>query len=292
MSVAGGLHHAIEHAVNAGCDCLQIFVKNQRQWKAPPLEDADVQAWTSALGESGIDPVVAHASYLVNLASPEAENRKRGMDALVDELRRCDRLGVSALIFHPGAHMGEGEASGLRRIVTALRQVLRRTSKVRTQILLENTAGQGTALGWRFEHLAEIIEGVDAGERVGVCLDTCHVFAAGYDIRKPSDYARTVDEFDRIVGLDRLICIHGNDSLRECGSRVDRHAHVGQGQIGRGGFRSLVNDPRLAHVPIILETPKGLDDKGRDLDRLNLSVLRNLVSKRGARRASRPASRV
>lgn len=278
VSIAGGLQNAFASGAGLGCDCLQIFVKNQRQWRAPPLTDGQITAYQAAQRETALTPVVAHASYLLNLASPEAVTRRRSVDAMVDELRRCEALGLSALILHPGAHMTDTMAAGIRRVAKSLDQVDRRCRGFRTLILLETTAGQGSAVGYRFEQLAAILDRVSAPERVGVCLDTCHLFAASYDFRTPEGYAAMIDELDRVIGLSKVKCIHVNDSKRALGSRVDRHEHIGKGKIGKQGFAHFINDPRLAHVPMILETPKGKDGRGTDLDKVNLRTLRALVA--------------
>jgi len=281
MSIAGGLHRAFDHARRAGCDCLQVFVKNQRQWRARPLEAEQVRLWKEAAERSGIAPVVAHATYLINLAAPDGAVWEKSVGALADELRRCHELGIVGLVVHPGSHGGQGDRAGIRRIARALDRVGSRTGPVGTRVLLETTAGQGTSLGWRFEQIAEIIERTCFPERLGVCVDTCHLFAAGYDLRTQAAYEDTLAEFDRIVGLGRLACCHVNDSVRELGSRVDRHAGLGRGMLGRSAFRWLVGDERLAAVPKILETPKGLDERGRDLDRVNLAALRRLARAAG-----------
>ncbi len=277
MSVAGGIHNAFSSGMEAGCDCLQIFVKNQRQWSAPPLVDEAIEAYKAAERETGLTPVIAHATYLANLASPVAATHRRSVDALVDEMERCARLGVPYLVLHPGAHMGEGVAAGIERIATGLDQVHARTEAKATQFLLETTAGQGSSIGCEIEHLGRIMQSVKAPGRLGVCVDTCHVFAAGYDIRTADGYGHLTAELERYVGLKRIKCIHVNDSQRPCGSRVDRHDAIGKGKIGKAGFRHLVNDARLAGVPRVLETPKGTDGRGTDLDRVNLKRLRALV---------------
>ena len=277
MSIAGGLHNACTAGQDAGCDCLQVFVKNQRQWVAAPLTDEAVREWKRAVRRTGLRPIVAHGTYLINLASPDATNRKRSIDAHIDELTRCEALGIRYLVAHPGSHVGQGEAVGIRGIAGALDCIHQATAGFKVRTLLETTAGQGTNLGYRFEHLAEIIARVGAPERVDVCLDTCHLFAAGYDFRRPDGYQAMMADFDRLLGMRRIKCIHVNDSKQACGSRVDRHEHIGRGTLGTGGFRQILNDPRLAKVPKILETPKGEDDKGRDLDRVNLARLRRLI---------------
>jgi deoxyribonuclease-4 len=277
MSIAGGLENAFAAGVAAGCDCLQIFVKNQRQWTARPLGDDAIERYKSAERESGLRPVVAHATYLINPASPDTTNRRRSLAALIDETDRCVRLGVPYLVLHPGAHMGEGVDAGVRRIVRTLNELHRRTAADSVRVLLETTAGQGSSIGHEAEHLGRIIDAVREPDRLGVCVDTCHVFAAGYDIRKEEGYGKLVDELRDHVGLERVCCIHVNDSKGLCGGRLDRHEHIGKGEIGKAGFRNLLSDPRFANVPKILETPKGKDGRGTDLDRVNLKRLRGLV---------------
>jgi deoxyribonuclease-4 len=214
---------------------------------------------------------------LINLASPEDEPWNKSIDSFVDELERCEALGIGRLVAHPGAHMGTGESRGIRRIARALNTIHRRTRGFTVRTLLETTAGQGTSIGHRFDHLTAIIERVKAPERIGVCVDSCHAFAAGYDLATDDGYAVAITELDEQVGLDHVACVHLNDSKKPIGSRVDRHEHIGKGELGRAAFRHLVNDPRLRDVPMILETPKGQDDRGRDLDRVNLAALRRMV---------------
>lgn len=277
MSVAGGFENAFAAGVRAGCDCLQIFVKNQRQWNAKPLTDEVVKAYRTVARETGLSPVVAHAAYLINLASPDAALRRRSVAGLVDEVSRCHRLGVAYLVLHPGAHMGEGVDSGIRRIVRCLNDFHKTAPGASTMVLLETTAGQGSSIGHEVEHLARIIDGVRQAERLGVCVDTCHVFAAGYDISAADGYERLVAELVDHVTLDRVKCFHVNDSKGACGSRIDRHEHIGKGMIGSAGFRNLLNDSRFVSLPKILETPKGVDGRGTDLDRVNLGRLRRLI---------------
>ncbi len=277
MSVAGGLEHAFRAGVRAGCDCLQIFVKNQRQWQAPPLTTDQIDAYRIAATDTGLQPVVAHASYLLNLASPDRDNRRKSILAMIDELDRCDALGVSALIFHPGAAMNATPLAAIKRIAQSLDEVHRRCADSRTMILLESTAGQGSAIGHRFEQLGDILERTREPKRLGVCLDTCHLFAAGYDFRTAEGYEAMVSDLDRYVGIDNIRCIHTNDSKRECGSRVDRHDHIGKGKIGKQGFVHFVNDERFSGVPFILETPKGKDGRGSDYDKVNLKRLRAMI---------------
>lgn len=277
MSIAGGLHNAFDEAVAADSDCLQIFVKNQRQWTAKPLEDAAIAAYRAAEARTGIGPVVAHATYLINLGSPDAALRNKSILALVDELNRCEALGVSGLVLHPGAHMGEGEAAGIARIAAALDEAHRATAGFKTRVLLETTAGQGSTLGHQPAQLGKILAGTAEAERVGICIDTCHVFAAGYDIRTDDGYDRLMTELESACGLARVACLHVNDSKGDLGSHVDRHDHIGDGKIGRAGFERILNDPRLAAVPRILETPKEDDSGAETMDRVNLSRLRELI---------------
>lgn len=277
LSVAGGLHLALEQARSLGCECLQVFVKNQRQWRAAPLRDEHIHAWLEARRESQVDPVVAHASYLLNLASPEEGTRRQSIVAMIDELTRCEALGLRSLIFHPGAHLSGTLDEGIAHVSRSLNEVFASCAGYRTLILLESTAGQGSAIGWHFDHLARILDGVSAPERAGVCLDTCHLFAAGNDFRSCEGYEAMIGELDRAIGCHRVRCVHMNDSVKACGSRVDRHAHIGKGEIGKEGFAHFVNDLRFAGLPMILETPKGTDGRGTDYDKVNLKRLRGLV---------------
>jgi len=277
-SIAGGLYRAFDRAESVGCDSLQIFVKSNRAWKVHPLEEHDVLRFRKRAEETGIKPVVGHASYLLNLASPDDALWQKSRDTLIVELERCHVLRVPYLVLHPGAHVGTGEDVGLRRVAQALSQVHAATSHLHTRLLLETTAGAGSVLGSRFEHLAWLIAHTEGGDRLGVCLDTCHVFTAGYELRTAEGYAATMSAFERIIGLERLKVLHLNDSRGELGSRKDRHAHIGQGQIGLAGFRYVVNDPRLAGLPGLLETPKGDDLRE---DRENLATLRSLVEAAG-----------
>ncbi len=279
MSIAGGLHQAFQRAVEAGCDCFQIFVKNQRQWYGSPLTTEAVRLWEVARSRTGLGPIVAHATYLINLASPDKALWRRSIAAYTDELRRCERLSIIGLVVHPGSHNGRGESWGINRIAEALNVIHDRTAGIEVKIVLETTAGQGTGVGSRFEHLAEIISQTEAADRVAICVDTCHLLAAGYNLTTEDGYAATFAAFDRIIGLDRLLCFHMNDSKKPLGSHVDRHEHIGKGCLGRSAFRRLVNDPRFLGRPMILETPKGLDARGRDMDRVSLSLLRRWIER-------------
>jgi len=272
-STSGGLHKAFERAQSVGCEAVQIFIKPNRRWAVKPLTEEDIARFRAKSEETGIRPVVAHTSYLLNLASPKDDLWQKSRDTLVVELERCEALGIPYLVLHPGSHVGSGEETGLARVAQGLGKVHAATPGFRTQILLETTAGQGTNLGYSFEHLAWLIKHAPEGERLGICLDTCHVFAAGYELRTVEGYEATMEEFDRIIGLARLKALHLNDSKGDLGSRKDRHEHIGQGHIGLEGFRNLLNDPRLAGLPGLLETPKS-DDLHED--RENLAVLRSL----------------
>ncbi len=278
LSVAGGLENAITAAVAVGCDCLQVFVKNQRQWRAGLLSEDQISRFRAARSANDVAPIVAHASYLLNLASPAKSTREMSINAMVDELTRCEALGVESLVFHPGAHLTGTVEEGIAHIAASLDEVHRRCAGFRTMILLETTAGQGSAIGWHFEQLAAILDRVREIGRLGVCLDTCHLFAAGYDFRTAEGFAAMIDEMDRTFGLGRVRCIHTNDSKKELGSRVDRHEHIGKGKIGKAGFAHFVNDPRFVDVPFILETPKGTDGRGTDFDKVNLRRLCSLIA--------------
>ncbi|MEP0848402.1 MAG: deoxyribonuclease IV [Phycisphaerae bacterium] len=277
LSVAGGMHHALLEARRLGMDTVQVFVKNQRQWRGALLREDDVQRWSELLHAPRFGPAVAHATYLINLASADAALRRRSAAAFEDELLRCERLMISYLVLHPGAAGEQPRAKAVRRVANELARILGDHPAVRVMPLLETTAGQGTALGACFGELAEIIGLSRAADRIGVCVDTCHVFAAGYDIRRTDAYERMVFEAERTVGLERIRCFHLNDSRGECGSRLDRHAHIGHGRIGTAGFRHVLRDARFAGVPMILETPKGTDERGVEWDARNLRRLRRIA---------------
>ncbi|MDQ3170048.1 MAG: deoxyribonuclease IV [Acidobacteriota bacterium] len=271
---------AVDRAVATGCDALQIFTKSTGQWRARELPDEEVAAFRRKADAASLSPRVAHASYLVNLATAEPALRARSIAGLVEELDRAERLGLDGLVLHPGATVGGGEQDGLRLVAEASAEALKARPRQRVKLLFEHTAGQGSSLGWRFEHLHAILELLDGTPRAGVCLDTCHLLAAGYDWRTPSGYRKTFDAFERLVGFDRLAVMHLNDSKKPCGSRVDRHEHIGKGEIGTMAFKRLVNDPRFAHIGMVLETPKKADTADADpFDRENLYLLRSLVRK-------------
>jgi len=276
MSIAGGVHTAVERGISTGCTTMQMFVKNNNQWRGKELSDEDISTYKKLLQESSIGPVVVHDTYLINLCATDKEILRKSRTALKDELDRCERLGVEYLNFHPGSHIGAGEKEGIKRIAESLNTIHDQTRGYAVRSVLETTAGQGTAIGYRFEQLREIIDLVDDAERMAVCVDTCHVFAAGYDIATERGYEKTFEDFDAVIGLGRLAAFHVNDSKREFGSRVDRHEHIGKGAIGKTGFRLLMNDDRFRTVPKILETPKGPEMKE---DVMNMRVLRSMVKK-------------
>jgi deoxyribonuclease IV len=277
-SIAGGYHKAIEIAQRCGCDCLQIFTKNSNQWRAKPILDDEAQRFRSTLSELTIGHPIAHNSYLINLASPNEALWRRSIEAFVVEIQRAEQLGLAYVVTHPGATVDSSEEQGLKRVITALNEIDSQTRGAKARILLETTAGQGTCLGHRFEHLATIISGVKRPERLGACVDTCHIFAAGYPLGTLRQYRATIKKLATIVGLEQVKAFHLNDSKRELGSRVDRHEHIGQGRLGLDPFRYLLNDSRFQHVPMYLETPKGLVD-GEELDVINLRTLRGLVER-------------
>jgi len=283
LSIAGGLPRAVDRAEASGCQALQIFTKSAGQWRARPLPRAEIRAFRRRIRETGIRPVVAHNSYLINVAASDRVLRRRSIEALLEEVDRAEALGLHGLVMHPGSYTSGTEARGLRLIADALAEVFDRRPDGRTRLLLEHTAGQGTNLGHRFEHLAEIIDNVAASPRVGVCLDTCHLLAAGYDICSEAGYADTFRQFGRTVGFSRLQAFHVNDSKKPRGSRVDRHEHIGRGCLGLEPFRRIVNDRRFARLPMLLETPKLETPASRrasdvdPLDAINLATLRSLV---------------
>jgi deoxyribonuclease-4 len=264
--------------VATGCDALQIFTKSTGQWRARVLPDDEVRAFRRKAEDAQLSPRVAHASYLINLGTAEPALRARSIAGLGEELDRAERLGLDGLVLHPGATVGGTEEDGLRLVAEAAAGVMRPRRRQHVRLLFEHTAGQGSSLGWRFEHLRTILEHLNGTPRAGVCLDTCHLLAAGYDWRSASGFRQTFDEFDRLVGFDQLKVMHLNDSKKPCGSRVDRHAHIGQGEIGVTAFRRLVNDPRFAAIGMVIETPKQQDAAESDpFDRENLRVLRGLI---------------
>src|SRR6185503_14030523 len=282
MSVAGGVSKAVDRAEAHGCEALQIFTKNGNRWQGKPLDPGDVKRFRARLEEAAIRPAVSHASYLINLATTFDALRRQSIEAFIDELDRAEALGLLGVVLHPGTCTAGSEDEGLRLIADAIRQAFKARPRRKTMVLLEHTAGQGRTLGHRFEHLAAIIRHLKGSVRVGVCLDTCHLVASGYDIVAETGYRETFDAFDRIVGIERLKVFHGNDSKKPCGSRVDRHEHIGRGCVGEEPFRRILHDRRFAGLPMLIETEKseGSEKRGAivpdPLDTMNLQTLRRL----------------
>lgn len=273
-STAGGVSKAITLADKLAFTAIQIFSKNNNRWDAKPLDPNEVEKFKLLWGNSNIEFIVAHDSYLINLCAISDVNLQKSRKAFVDELERCETLGIKYLNFHPGAHGGQGEEDGLKIVAESLNIAHQKTNGFEVSSMIELTAGQGTNLGYKFEHIAKIIELVDNHERITTCIDTAHIFAAGYNIKDELEYEKVISDFDSIIGLDRLQCFHINDSKKELGSRVDRHEHIGQGYIGLEGFRNIMNDERLTHIPKILETPKG---KEQLEDLKNINILKSLI---------------
>ncbi len=274
MSIAGGLHLAPGRGVEAGCGVIQIFTQVSNQWRGKMPSGADAELFRERWRESGLHDIVSHDIYLINLAAEEGITREKSLIGFAEEMQRCALLGIDKIVMHPGSHVGAGEEAGIARIIEAFDELFAAVPAYTGKVLLETTAGQGTNLGYTFEQLQAIITGSRNADRFGVCYDTCHTFAAGYDISTQEGYDRVFAEFDRIIGLDRLHCFHVNDSKKGLSSRVDRHEHIGQGAMGLEGFRFLMNDPRFVKIPKILETPKGDDN---EMDGVNLSLLRGMV---------------
>ena len=272
VSIAGGLYKAFSRGEKVGCNAIQIFTRNASRWQAKALLQDDIDAFKDARKKSTIDCVAAHDSYLINLASPEPDKRQRSIDTFIDEVERCAALEIEYLVMHPGAHMGNGVDNGQDLLAESFRSIFKNVPDGVT-VLLENTAGQGTCLGDRFEHLAAVMDKVPEGH-FGVCLDTCHAFAAGYDLSSAEGYQTTMDEFDRVIGMDQLQLIHANDSKKARGSHVDRHQHIGKGEMGPDGFAAMMRDTRLHRVPKIIELPPG-EDNCFDLE--NLELLRKMA---------------
>ena len=275
FSIAGGLHKAVFTASEYGCTALQVFTKNASTWKERTLSSHDIEQFDVARKQSGVKSICSHTSYLINLASPERNKYERSVKALEHELVRSTQLSIPYVIMHPGAHMGSGKDKGLHRIAGGINKVFDHVPEATCQLVLETTAGQGSNLGHTFEQLAHISDMVEAKEKIGFCLDTCHVFAAGYDLRTKTAYQETMQALDRVIGLDRLCVIHLNDAKKGLGSRIDRHEHIGEGAIGIDAFSFILNDPQLKGLPKILETPK--KEGPIDYDRMNLNRLRSLI---------------
>ncbi|HLG22823.1 MAG TPA: deoxyribonuclease IV [Candidatus Manganitrophaceae bacterium] len=275
MSVAGGLDQALIRGKAAGCEVIQIFSKNSNQWKAKPLTSEEISIFIKTRAETKVFPAMVHSAYLINLCSPKEEEWKKSIEAFYVEMERVEALEIPYLVLHPGAHLGTGAAAGIAKAAEALNFLHRRTAGFRMKVLIELTAGQGSCIGHRFEEVAGILERVEDPERVGVCFDTCHAFAAGYDMRTRPLYDETIEALDRTIGLKKVLAFHLNDCKKEIGCRVDRHEHIGQGKMGEAPFSYLMNDSRFFGVPMVLETPKGKDLKE---DVMNLTLLRRLQS--------------
>lgn len=288
MSISGGLPHAIDRASKTGCETLQIFTKSSNQWRARTLPDTEIQTFRTRSENTGILPIFAHASYLINVASPDQTLWRRSVSALAEELRRADLLGLHGVILHPGAYTTSTEHDGLRRISDGIGEVLTQRNDDGAALLLEHTAGQGTVLGHRFEHLQSIIEGLNDSRSVGICLDTCHLVGAGYDIISSTGYDKVFDEFNAIIGLERLRVFHLNDSKKPLGSRLDRHDNIGDGHIGIEPFRRLLQDTRFSDLPMLLETPKTNESRSTLIEADPMDI-RNLTLLKTLRTSQRPS---
>ena len=275
LSIAKGLDNALYNAKKLECNALQIFTKSPTAWKERLISDKDADCFESAKNETGIKTVISHASYLINIASPEKEKYNMSCNALKHEFIRSGMLGISNVVLHPGSHMGSGCKTGIRLIAEGINELFLATPDLKTMLLLETTAGQGTSIGHRYEHIASIMQQVENKSRLGVCLDTCHIFAAGYDIRTRQAYERTMDAFDSIIGLEHLLLFHLNDSKKKLGSRVDRHEHIGKGFIGIKPFEFIMSDAKFVKIPKIIETPK--EKGGKNWDRINIELLKSLI---------------
>ncbi len=275
-SISGGMFTALERGKIATCDTIQMFNKGNNQWKAKKLEKEEVDKYFKAIEDTGVTVSTSHTSYLINIASPDKKLAGISLNSLKEEMERCNLLKIPNLVMHPGSHVGTGEEEGIKRISANLNKLFDELDNNNVVLLLETTAGQGSHLGYTFEQIAAMIDGVDDKAHIGVCIDTCHIFSAGYPISDPKDYKATMKKFDDVVGLDKLKIIHMNDSMKGFGEKKDRHEHIGKGKIGIEAFRNIVNDPKLKKVPMILETHKEEDLKD-DIE--NLKVLRSLVKK-------------
>ena len=273
MSIAGSVGEALLRGRQVGCECVQIFTKSSRQWASKPYTEEEIAAFKRNQKETGISTVIAHDSYLLNLGAPDEKLRKRSVAGFIDELERCEALGVPFLVAHPGSHVGSGEDAGIRTIAKSIDEAHAACRGFKVRVALEITAGQGSNLGYSFRQMARIFDAVAENERLRLCFDTEHAFAAGYDLRDDQGYAQTMGELDECIGIDRVVAFHLNDSLKPFHSRVDRHEHIGKGHLGLNAFRRVLNDPRFAGIPMCLETPKGPDLK-EDLE--NLATLRSL----------------
>ena len=274
VSIAGGIHNAVDRGVASGCGFIQVFTQNSNQWRGKAVSEADAKLFRDKLAASGIAGVMSHDIYLINLAAAPGEVKDKSLLAFREELERCAQLGIDKIVMHPGSHNGDGEDVGIRRICEAFDMLFAEVPQFTGKVLLENTAGQGSNLGYRFQHLKAIIDGSSFSTRFGVCFDTCHAFASGYPIADKDGYRRSFDEFDALLGIERLMAFHLNDSKKGLGCKVDRHEHIGAGALGLEPFRFILNDPHFTLVPKVIETPKGEDD---EMDAVNLQLLRSLI---------------
>ncbi len=276
VSVSGGLPNAVLRAVKIGCETIQIFTKSNVRWKSRELTEEEIEKFQTELKKFNIHPVVVHSSYLINLCASDGEILKKSRKAFIDELRRCESIGAMCLVFHPGAHLGKGEDYGIKLAAESINLAHNETKNFKTLTVIEITSGQGSAIGYKFEQIKKIIDLVDDKDRIGVCIDTCHLFSAGYDIREEKGCENVFKEFDEIIGIEKIKVFHLNDSKRELNSRVDRHYHIGKGYIGKVAFHYIMQNPAFKNIPKIIETPKGSDDK---FDISNLTTLRKLVKR-------------
>ena len=289
LSIAGGLQNALTEAQSLSLDCVQIFTKNQRQWSAPPLKQQQIDEWFAHRKSTGIDLAVSHDSYLINLATPNPENRTKSIDLFTDEIERCEALDIPLLVAHPGAHLGEGETPGLKRIAKALDEIHKRTPNYKTITCLENTAGQGTNLGNDLNHLRTIIDLVKQPERLATCIDTAHALEAGYDLTSAKGARNFLQQLEQIITTPLVRCWHFNDSKTPLGSRVDRHEHIGQGHVHPDAFKTILKHPAAKQTPKILETPKATAPDGRPWDTVNIETLQNLT-RRSTTKKTKPST--
>ena len=275
MSIKGGVHMAIKRAKSIDCTAVQLFTANARGWKSKPIPTDEVEKFHMAAKEFGKSAIISHDSYLINLASPKEDIWKKSVKSFSEEIKRCDILGIELLVMHPGAALDSPRQKAISKVAKSFNAICKESLDAKVKVLIENTAGQGSTLGYKFSEIASIIDQLDQPERFGVCLDTCHAFAAGYDLSTEKGYKRTFEEFQDLIGLDKLKAFHLNDAKKELGSRVDRHEHIGKGKIGLEAFRLLLNDKRFASLPMCLETPKD-EDLAQDVE--NIKILKSLIN--------------
>jgi len=274
MSIAGGVSNSIKHGINTGCTTIQIFTRSNNRWVSKPIDSKEIEKFLADKNKAKINPVISHTAYLINLATPKEDFHKKSLLAMLDEIHRAEQLNLPDVVIHPGSPLDQPPEYGMKKIIDSLNRLIDETPDAKSRIALELTAGQGSQLGYTFEQIVEMIDGVENRKRLSVCLDTCHIFAAGYDLRTREAYEKTISKFDEVIGLKYLKVIHLNDSRKELGSRVDRHTHIGEGEIGKDAFRFIMQDKRFDNIPKILETPKDQEDYKSDLK--NLAILRKL----------------